>query len=207
MKNLRGLYAITSEAICADTTVLLRSVEAALKGGAALIQYRDKKSDAAAKRDKAQRLLELCHRYRAPFIINDDAALAASIGADGVHLGRSDGDIAHARTLLGATALIGATCGDSLERAQTAIAQGANYVGFGRFFESRTKPEAPPAELALLTQARPKLRVPICAIGGLTPDNARPVIAAGADLIAAVGGIFGAEDIETAARAYTELFQ
>lgn len=207
MKKLRGLYAITSEAICADTAILLNSVEAVLKGGAVLIQYRDKKSDATAKYDKAQRLIGLCRRHRVPLIINDDTALAAAIGADGVHLGRSDGDIADARRALGANAIIGATCGNSLERAQTAVAQDASYVGFGRFFESRTKPAAPPAELGLLARARPQLRVPICAIGGLTPDNAQAVIAAGADLVAAVGGVFGAEDIEAAARAYTKLFQ
>ena len=207
MKKLRGLYAITSATVCADTALLLRSVEAALKGGTVLIQYRDKITDVSAKRDKAQRLLELCRRYGVPLLINDDTALAARIGADGVHLGRSDGDLADARRVLGAKALIGATCGNSLERALEAEAAGANYVGFGRFFESRTKPEAPPAELELLTRARAQLSLPICAIGGLTPDNARLAITAGADLVAAVGGVFGAADIEAAARAYTQLFQ
>lgn len=207
MKKRRGLYAITSESLCADTPVLLRGVEAALKGGAVLIQYRDKKADATAKRDKAQRLLELCRRYDTPLIINDDTALAESLGADGVHLGRSDGDIETARRRLGRHAILGATCGNSLERALAAEAAGVAYVAFGRFFESRTKPDAPPAELALLPSARAQLTLPICAIGGLTPDNAGPVIAAGADLIAAVGGVFGAADITAAARAYTQLFQ
>ena len=207
MKRLRGLYAITSEVICADTPLLLRSVEAALKGGAVLIQYRDKKTDAAAKREKSLRLLELCRRHDVPLIINDDATLAAAVGADGVHLGRSDGSIVVARKLLGPTAIIGATCGNSLERAQQAQAAGASYVGFGRFFESRTKPEAPPAELELLGRARATLPLPLCAIGGLTPDNAGSVIAAGADLIAAVGGVFDTPDIEAAAQAYTKLFQ
>lgn len=207
MKKLRGLYAITSEAICADAAILPRRVEAALKGGAVLIQYRDKKSDAATKRDKAIRLLELCRRYRVPLIINDDTALATAIGADGVHLGRSDGTVVEARRQLGAQAIVGATCGNSLERAQAAIAQGASYVGFGRFFESRTKPEAPPAEIELLGRARAQLQVPICAIGGLTPDNAGRVITAGADLVAAVGGVFGALDIEATAHTYAKLFQ
>jgi thiamine-phosphate pyrophosphorylase len=141
-----------------------------------------------------------------PLIVNDDAQLAAAAGAAGVHLGSSDTPLAQARALLGGDALIGVTCGNSLDRARDAERAGAGYVSFGRFFESRTKPEAPPAELPLLGQARAALTLPICAIGGLTPDNAAPLVAAGADLIAAVGGVFGAPDVEAAARRYARLF-
>ncbi|MEK6806597.1 MAG: thiamine phosphate synthase [Pseudomonadota bacterium] len=203
---MRGLYAITSEAICAETSLLLRSVEAALRGGAAWIQYRDKKSDAARQRKNAQSLLTLCHQHGARLIINDNADLAADIGANGVHLGRSDGSIAAARKQLGASAIIGASCGNSLETARSAVAEGVSYVAFGRLFSSRTKPSAPPADLELLMQAR-TLGVAVCGIGGITPANGASVIAAGADLVAAVEGVFGAADIEAAARAYTKLFE
>ena len=206
MKPLRGLYAITSEAVCAEPDTLLRSVEAALRGGAALIQYRDKQAALPERRQKALRLLELCRHYRRPLVINDDPLLAADIGADGVHLGRGDGCIGEARRRLGAQAIIGASCGNSLERARVVVAEGASYVAFGRLFDSHTKPDAPPAALELLMQAR-TLDVTVCGIGGVTPENAAPVIAAGADLVAAVEGVFGATDIEAAARAYSRLFQ
>lgn len=206
MKPLRGLYAITSEAICADAALLLHSVEAALRGGAVLIQYRDKKSDAEWRRTNARRLLVLCHAHNARLIINDDIELAAGIGADGVHLGQRDASVAVARKRLRGDAIIGASCGNSLERARTAIAQGASYVAFGRLFASTTKPDAPPADLELLMQAR-MLGVTVCGIGGITPENAASVIAAGADLAAAVEGVFGANDIRATAQAYTNLFQ
>ncbi len=206
MKPLRGLYAITSEAICADTATLLRSVEAALRGGAALIQYRDKQADADTRHRNAERLLALCRQHGAKLIINDDIELAAAVGADGVHLGRSDGSISAARKRLGATAIIGASCGNSLETARSAVTEGVSYVAFGRLFSSRTKPTAPAAELELLMQAR-TLGIAVCGIGGITPVNAASVIAAGADLVAAVEGVFDAPDIEAAARAYTKLFQ
>lgn len=205
MTRLRGLYAITSAALCRHPERLAAAVDAALVGGARLIQYRDKESDAAAKARNARALLALCRRHGAPLIVNDDVALARAIGADGVHLGAGDLPLPQARAQLGA-ALIGVSCANRLERARAAQEAGASYVAFGRFFASRTKPDAPQAELTLLREARAALRVPICAIGGLTPLNARAVIDAGADLVAAVDGVFGARDVAAAARAYAELF-
>lgn len=204
--KLRGLYAITSEAIVADQTRLLDAASAALRGGAVLLQYRDKWNPRAVRLRLARHLATLCGDAGAKLIVNDDAALAAECGAHGVHLGADDGDIAAARTLLGTEALIGATCGNSLERAARAVQAGADYVAFGRFFPSRTKPQAPPAELATLRGARASLHVPVCAIGGVTPENAPQLIDAGADLIAAIDGVFGASDSESAARAYARLF-
>jgi thiamine-phosphate pyrophosphorylase len=128
-----------------------------------------------------------------------------AVGADGVHLGAADASPRVARARLPG-ALIGVSCGNQLERARTAQADGASYVAFGRFFASRTKPEAPPAELSLLRAARGQLQVPVCAIGGLTPDNAAEVIAAGADMVAAVEGVFGAAEPGAAARAFARLF-
>lgn len=200
--SLQGLYAITPDALVRDPPRLLTAVTAAMRGGARLIQYRDKINPPDARITIAAALLARCRDAGARLIINDDATLAASVGADGVHLGAGDGSLAAARALLGADAVIGATCGNSLERARRAIAAGADYIAFGRFFASVTKPDAPPAALATLQAARDELGVPICAIGGITPANLAAVIAAGADCIAAIDGVFGGDDIEAAARAY-----
>jgi thiamine-phosphate pyrophosphorylase len=201
-RALTGLYAITPDALLREPPRLYDAVAAALRGGAALIQYRDKRRDAEARRTIAGVLLALCRTAGARLIINDDVALAAAVGADGVHLGAGDGSIAAARAMLGPRALIGATCGNSLARAQAAIDAGADHIAFGRFFASVTKPDAPPAELATLRAARQAFAVPICAIGGVTPANLGALVDAGADLLAAIDGVFGARDVEAAARAY-----
>ena len=206
---LRGLYAITSAAVCADRARLLAAVAGALRGGAALIQYRDKQGTPAERSVNARTLTRLCHEYGARLIVNDDVALALDCGADGVHLGAADAPLAQARQALGAQAILGASCGPSLERAEAAIAGGADYVAFGRFFVSRTKPDAPPVTLELLRLARARLHLPICAIGGVTPGNGGELLAAGADLLAAVEGVFSDPDpaaVEQAARAYSRLF-
>ena len=202
----RGLYAITSEAVCSEPARLLRAVAAALHGGAKLIQYRDKRSDAITRRCNAQLLQALCREAAVPLLINDGPVeFVVQGGFDGMHLGSSDGDLAPARAQCPQT-LIGATCGQSLARAEAAVQAGASYVAFGAFYPSATKPDAQHAPLALLTAARTALTVPICAIGGITPANAAPLIAAGAHYIAAIEGVFGAPDIEAAARAYARLF-
>jgi thiamine-phosphate pyrophosphorylase len=204
--TLRGLYAITSPALCRAPQRLAAAVEEALRGGARLIQYRDKEADAAQRHASARALLALCRGHHARLIVNDDVELAAAIGADGVHLGRSDPPLREARRRLGDAAIVGVSCGNVLERAVTAQDEGASYVAFGRFFPSTTKPDAPQAGLALVREARARLHLPICAIGGVTPANAGGLIHAGADLVAAVEGVFGAADVAAAARAYRSLF-
>ncbi|MFA5941301.1 MAG: thiamine phosphate synthase [Sinimarinibacterium sp.] len=204
--RLHGLYAITSQAIVADRERLLASVQAALRGGARLLQYRDKWNPVAVRERQLRQLLPLCRERGVPLIVNDDPELALRTGVDGVHLGAGDAALSEARRLLGPHAILGATCGDSIDRARAAVAAGADYVAFGRYFESATKPDAPPAQLATLRVARAALAVPVCAIGGITPGNAAPLIEAGADLIAAIAGVFDAPDIERAARAYAVLF-
>ncbi|MBX6420641.1 MAG: thiamine phosphate synthase [Nevskia sp.] len=207
--RLRGLYAITPQALCAQPQALLAAAAAAVRGGAVLLQYRDKRSPPERRQALARALLELCRRSATRLIVNDDVSLAAEVGADGVHLGATDAPIADARTKLGPQALLGASCGPSLERARAALALGADYLAFGRFYDSRTKPQAPPADIAVLRAARAEFSVPLCAIGGITPANAAPLIAAGADLIAAVEGVFGDPRpcaVEAAARAYAKLF-
>ena len=199
-----GLYAITSEALCREPDRLLTSVQAALRGGAALLQYRDKHNPPAQRRLLAARLLDLCRASGVPLLINDDPALAAALGADGVHLGQGDASLAEARALLGPRALIGITCGASLERALAAEQGGASYVAFGAVYPSRTKPEAPVLGLPQLGALVSQLRVPVCAIGGINAVRAAEVFATGVRYVAAIDGVFGASDPEAAARAYCQ---
>jgi thiamine-phosphate pyrophosphorylase len=203
---LRGLYAITSATLCRAPEALVPAVEAALAGGARLVQYRDKDGEAAQRRRNASLLLARCRARNALFIVNDDVELALAIGADGVHLGKGDLPLRDARRRLGGLATIGVSCANVLQRAIEAQDAGASYVAFGRFFASRTKPDAPQAEPALLREARARLHVPICAIGGITPANGAGLVEAGASMLAAVEGVFGMSDITGAARAYARLF-
>lgn len=205
--KLRGLYAVTDSQLLAGK--FLAYVEAALEGGVTLLQYRDKSSDEARRLREAEALRNLCERYKTQLIINDDAELAARLGV-GVHLGQTDGPLAPVRALLGHKAIVGATCHASLELAEQAVREGASYVAFGRFFNSNTKPGAPAANLELLEQARIKLHIPVCAIGGITLENAAPLVAHGVDLLAVVHGLFGADstaEVTRRARAFNDLLQ
>ncbi len=202
---LRGLYAITDPQLCPDSS-LPDQVEHALAGGCRLIQFRDKRADRALRRALATRLLSSCRRHQALLIINDDVELAREIGADGVHLGKHDSNPQTARARLGGEALIGVSCYNRLDLALGAAAQGVDYVAFGRFFPSRSKPEAVQATPDLLTQARDAIDLPLVAIGGITPENGAPLIAAGADMLAVIHGVFGQPDVEAASRALSGLF-
>ncbi|MGC8120118.1 thiamine phosphate synthase [Marinobacter sp. VGCF2001] len=201
-----GLYAITDNRLTPPES-LLASVEAALTGGARLVQYRDKQSTAQERLTQARELNALCRAFNVPLLINDDPELAARVGAAGVHLGQGDRSLADARGMLGEDAIIGITCHHSLELAQAAASGGADYLAFGRFYHSATKPGAPPAEPHILAEAK-TLGLPITAIGGITGTNAEPLIRAGADLLAVVGGLFGGQpqDVEARARAFARLF-
>ena len=204
---LRGLYAITDSQLLADGK-LLPYVEAALKGGAKLLQYRDKSNDHARRLAEAQALQSLCTDYGAALIINDDLELAAHLGV-GLHLGQSDGSLRAARQRLGPHAIIGATCHAQLELAATAASQSASYLAFGRFFNSQTKPGVPTATLELLQQARTRFALPLAAIGGITLEHAPALIANGASLLAVINALFAAEDaraVEHRARAFSQLF-
>lgn len=199
----RGLYGIYDRGGLDDDA--LDGVDAALGAGMRWLQYRDKRADAP---DLAlvRKLQERTRRHGAQLIINDNWRLAQAVGADGVHLGQSDGSIATARAALGPDAIIGVSCSGVLERAQDGVARGASYVSFGRFFSSTTKPDAPPARLSVLAQAR-ALNVPVVAIGGINQHNAGQVIAAGADLIAVAAAVFSAQDPGTATRELSALFE
>jgi len=204
-ERLRGLYAIT-DARLQSPDAFYRRVSLAIDGGASIIQYRDKSADRRLRLEQAQALVELCRARGARLIVNDDVALAASCGADGVHLGRDDASLSAARQRLGETAIIGVSCYNSLELAQAAVGQGADYLAFGRFFPSQTKPDAVQADLELIREAKRRWAVPIAAIGGITADNAAALLRAGADMLAVVQGVFAAADVREAAARYAVLF-
>jgi thiamine-phosphate pyrophosphorylase len=191
--RLRGLYAITPE-----LPDMAERVRAALEGGIALLQYRRKRRDL----DEAREIAALTKRFAVPLIVNDDVELALEIGAQGAHLGAEDGDLALARRRLGER-ILGASCYNDLELARRAVAAGADYVAFGSVFASPTKPEAVRAPLALFST---DLGVPLCAIGGITLENAPQAIAAGADLVAVISDLFDAPDIAARAAQYQRLF-
>ena len=195
--KLRGLYAITDSQLLAGK--FLAYFEAALDGGVTLLQYRDKGHDESRRLREASELLKLCQRYKTRLIINDDADLAARLDV-GVHMGQTDGSLTDARGLLGHKAIVGATCHGSLALADRAKADGASYLAFGRFFNSSTKPGAPAIELDVLSQARARFNLPIAVIGGITLDNAAPLVEHGADLLAVVHGLFGAENTQEVTR-------
>lgn len=197
-----GLYAITQTANKSSDSII-NEVAAAVKGGAVVVQYRDKNPTDAPF--VARELVKICHRHNVPLLINDDIELAALVGADGVHLGREDGAVTQARKQLGDEAIIGVSCYNFVEQAIAAQAQGATYAAFGRFFPSSSKPLAAPAQIETLRQAKLALTIPIVAIGGILPDNGAPLLAAGADLLAVIGGIFD-DQPERSARAYQALF-
>ena len=192
----KGLYLITPEA--SDSTELFERVRVVLPF-AALLQYRDKRSDTGLRLERARALKSLSDEFDVPLIINDDVALAKSVAAGGVHLGEDDGAIADARAQLGEDAIIGASCYDRIDLARAAVAQGAGYIAFGALFPSPTKPLARRATSGLFAQAA-ALNVPRVAIGGITPDNVHAAVAAGADLVAVISGVFDAPDPVAAAR-------
>lgn len=196
-----GLYAITDSILWPGSS-LVTAVSQVLDGGARVIQFREKNSEPDVA--LASALLELCRSRQVPFIINDNIELAVRIGADGVHLGRHDCGLAEARLRIGGHAIVGISCYDSLQRAVRAEQEGADYVAFGSFFPSRTKPEASPVPMEILRRA--KFGIPVVAIGGITPENGRELLQSGADLLAVISGIFGRSDPAQAALDYARLF-
>ena len=203
--EINGLYAITPE--LTDTASLVAITKQVITGGARLVQYRSKTTETALCLEQAQSLAHLCRKFGIPLIINDYLDLAIEVGADGVHLGREDSPLSEARRVLGDEKIIGISCYNRLEYAVEAERQGADYVAFGAFFASTTKPGAVPASLNLLRQAKQKLQVPIVAIGGITSDNAVALISEGAHAVAASNALFGARDARSAAAKFSCLFE
>ncbi len=202
--RISGLYAITPD--IADTPLLLARAEAALAGGARMLQYRNKSAGAALRLVQGRALLALCWEYQAPLIINDHLDLALALNADGLHLGVEDGALAEARARLRPGKILGASCYNRLESALEAEGLGADYVAFGSFFPSGVKPRAVRAPLDLLHEAKRRLSLPVVAIGGITHATAPQLLAAGADGVAVMSALFGAADVKLAARSFSALF-
>ncbi len=202
--GFRGLYAVTPDEL--HTGKLVRKVRMALAGGARMVQYRNKSADATLRREQGAALLAVCRAARVPLIINDDLDLAAALEADGLHLGRNDLPVATARQCLGKGSLVGASCYDRLDLAVSARDAGADYVAFGSAFPSTTKPGATRAPLSLYRDAKARLDCPVVAIGGITSENARAVIDAGADAVAVISALFDSPDVERSAREFAGLF-
>ena len=199
--GLNGLYVVTRE-----DEFLLQKVEVALMAGAAVVQFRDKNPIGNDSLLVGQKLKSLCRQYAASFIINDDVDLAIKLEADGVHIGKDDASIQAVRAKL-PDKIIGVSCYNDLNLAVKAQDQGADYVAFGRFFVSQTKPDAVQADRNILLAAKNKMTIPIVAIGGITPANGEGLVAAGANMLAVVDGLFGAVDTQEAALAYVNLFR
>lgn len=202
--DLRGLYAVTPDDLLLPRLSAL--VGAALAGGVRLVQYRNKLAPPPLRRAQAAELLRICRATGAKLIVNDDLPLALEIGADGVHLGRDDGNAAAARAALGPGRVLGISCYDDIARAEVAVAAGADYLAFGSMYASPTKPEATQAPLALLSEAKQRFQLPVAAIGGITLANAPALIAAGADMVAVISDLFDAMNIGARAAEYQDLF-
>jgi len=200
---ISGLYAVTPDE--ADTDLLLKKVEAALQGGVNVLQYRNKQANHKLQTQQARAILPLCRHYQVPLIINDSIKLCLTLDADGVHLGADDGNLSEARARLGADKILGASCYNRFDLALSAQQAGADYVAFGACFASSTKPQAPVASLDLFRRAY-ELNIPAVAIGGITLENGRLAIEAGAISVAVINAIFNANDVKLTAQQFTQLF-
>jgi len=201
--RISGIYAITPDT--EDTAQLIANVSAALAGGIRLVQYRNKSGSAQLRRYQCEALLERVQAVSATLIVNDDTQLALDMRASGVHLGKGDGSVADARRLLGRDAIIGVSCYNDFDRAREQEQAGADYVAFGSFYPSITKPAAVSASLDLLSLAKSQLRIPVVAIGGIDRNNAMLLLESGADAVAVVSALFSVDDIVQEAHAFTRL--
>lgn len=201
---LRGLYTVTPDDMLLPR--LSAMVSMVLRGGGRLIQYRNKSAPAPLRRAQAAELLRICRAAGALLIVNDDLSLALEIGADGVHLGAEDGDVAAAREMLGPDRILGVSCYADMARVENAVRLGADYVGIGAVFPSKVKPDAVCAPLEMLGEAKRRFGLPVAAIGGVTLSNAPEAIAAGADMVALITDLFDAMDISARAEAFQNLF-
>jgi thiamine-phosphate pyrophosphorylase len=201
---MRGLYLVTPN--WNDTDRLLAATEAGLRGGAVLVQYRHKEADAPLRQEQGGALLALCRRFTVPLVINDYLDLCIALDADGVHLGGTDGDLAHARQVLGPGKIVGASCYGELKMAIAAEQAGASYAAFGGFYPSPVKKYDFVTQPDLLNAARAAISLPLVVIGGMTPENAAPLVARGADMVAAISSVYATPDPHASAQAFTTLF-
>jgi thiamine-phosphate pyrophosphorylase len=201
---MKGLYIVTPD--WDDTQKLLEITELALKGGAAVVQYRHKTANAGLRREQAECLLSLCRSYERPLIINDYVDLCMELDADGVHVGGTDQAVAEVRAAIGADKIVGASCYGDLELARNAHAAGASYVAFGGFYPSRVKKYPVTTPVSIIADSHAQVPLPVTVIGGMTVDNAAPLVAAGADMVAAISSVYLAADPQAVAQRFSGLF-
>lgn len=201
---MKGLYLVTPD--WDDTQKMLAATEAGLRGGAAIVQYRHKTASPELRREQASQLLALCRRYGKPFIVNDFVELCMELDADGIHVGGTDMSVAQVRAAVGPSKIVGASCYGSMELARNAHAAGASYVAFGGFYPSRVKKYEVSTPPEIVAQAKKEIPVPNVVIGGMTQENSVPLVAQGADMVAAISSVYFADDPEAAARAFVQLF-
>jgi thiamine-phosphate pyrophosphorylase len=202
---LRGLYVVTPD--WDDTQKLLDTSELALKGGVALLQYRHKTAGDALRREQAQALQALCRKYKVPFIINDFVQLCIDLDADGIHVGGTDQSVADVRKLIGADRILGSSCYGDIERAHAMEQAGASYVAFGGFYPSRVKKYPVTTPPTIVSDWKKQGKVPSVVIGGMTHENAKPLVANGANMVAAISSVYMAEEPQAAARQFADLFR
>ena len=206
MKALKGLYIVTPD--WDETDRLLVITEKALKGGAALVQYRHKTAAAPQRREQAAALQALCRRYGVPFIVNDYVDLCLELDADGIHVGGTDESVASVRARVGPDKIVGASCYGEMDLVRGAVGEGASYVAFGGFYPSRIKEYEVTTPARIIGDAKKELpHVPSCAIGGITLENAIPLVEQGVDMISVISSVYMADDPEAAARAFADLYK
>lgn len=201
---MRGLYLVTPN--WDDTERLLECTGQALQAGAALVQYRHKEAGPELRAQQAAALLALCRRHKVPLVINDHLDLCIALDADGVHLGGTDGSVARARAALGPGKIVGASCYGDLQLARAAQHAGASYVAFGGFYPSKVKVYPVTTAPEIVRQAKAELALPCVVIGGMTAANAAPLVAYGADMVAAISSVYLASDVALAVRGFDALF-
>lgn len=201
---MRGLYLVTPD--WDDTKKMLDATEAGLRGGATLVQYRHKTATPELRKAQASRLQALCRRYDRPFIINDFVELCMELDADGIHVGGTDMAIAQVRAAVGPSKIVGASCYGSMQLARDAHQAGASYVAFGGFYPSRVKKYEVSTPPEIVAQAKKEIPLPNVVIGGMTQENALPLVQQGADMVAVISSVYMVEDPETAARGFSDLF-
>ena len=201
---MKGLYLVTPD--WDDTEALIKATEMALTVGVGLLQYRHKTATGELRLEQASALLKLCRQYNVPFIINDHIDLCIALDADGIHVGGTDASVAVVRTLIGKDKILGASCYGDFALAEQAQIAGASYVAFGGFYPSRVKKYEVSTPASIVSKAKAELTVPVCMIGGMTPENAKPLVKEGADMVAAISSVYSAADIATAVREFAVLF-
>ena len=202
---MRGLYLVTPD--WNDTDKLITATERAIEGGATLLQYRHKTASEALRIEQASALLALCRRLQVPLIINDHLDLCERIDADGIHVGGTDASVAEVRASIGKEKIVGASCYGDMQLARDAANAGASYAAFGGFYPSLVKKYEVATSPSIITQALSELSIPLCVIGGMTPQNARPLIELGAHSVAAISSVYAASDHQSAAAEFASMFR